>query len=54
MVNFMVMTTESCVLIETRTDNRSETKNRKEDFFGRTFTVENGQCNELTPLKCKI
>ena len=50
MVNFTVMTTESCVEIETRIDNRSETKNR-EDFFARTFTIENGQCNELTTVE---
>ena len=57
------MTTENCVQIETRTDNRSEiyyvnmcqnilyctNLNRREEFFlAVPFTVENSQCNEFT------
>ena len=40
-----------CTEIETLTDNRSETKNCKEEFFGWKFTVENFQSNEFTTVE---
>ena len=53
-MNFMVMTTKSCVNRKTHRQQEQTKKTAKKNLFGRTFTVETVNVINLPLLKCKI